>query len=163
MLGVSALYHCPRWTARIRTLLRRVDHSTIFLFIAGTYTALAAPLPPSRHAMLLSLAWSAAAIGVARALFWTRAPRAILVGLYLVIGWMIVLFLGDLARAIDPVPLVLVVLGGLLYTAGAIVYARRRPDPIPHVFGFHEVFHALVVAAVALHSVAVIQIIGALR
>jgi hemolysin III len=151
LFGVSALYHCPMWSFRARRVLRRADHSMIFLFIAGTYTALALALPAERRASLLALAWGASALGVARVLFWPSAPRAVSVGSYLVVGWLAVPYLGDLSRGMGVTRLVLLLAGGVLYSVGAVIYARRSPDPFPHVFGFHEVFHVLVIAAASLH------------
>ena len=159
LFGVSALYHCPMWSLGARRLLRRADHSMIFLFIAGTYTALALALPVERQASLLSLAWGGSALGVARVFFWPRAPRAISVGCYLVVGWLAVPYFGDLWRGMGVTRLGLVLAGGLLYSVGAVIYARRWPDPIPHVFGFHEVFHVLVVAAASLHLCVVLGLL----
>lgn len=151
LFGVSAFYHCFTWDPRTLLLFRRLDHATIFVFIAGTATPLAESLEGSTRTLLLALAWGGAALGIARAVLWPRAPRIIQVGLYLVVGWVVVPFLGDLYRALGSDKLELIVGGGLLYSAGAVIYGRRWPDPIPHVFGFHEIFHLFTLAAAALH------------
>jgi hemolysin III len=163
LFGVSALYHCPTWSPRARSLLRRADHSTIFIFIAGTYTAFALALPGERQNSLLALAWCLAALGVSRVLFWPNAPRVVSVGLYLVMGWMIVLYWGDLWRGMGVIRLGLVLAGGLLYSVGAVIYGRRWPDPIPRVFGFHEIFHVMVIAAASLHLVVVLGLLHEVR
>jgi hemolysin III len=163
LFGVSAIYHCPMWSSQARSLLRRLDHSTIFLFIAGTYTALALALPGERQSSLLALAWGSAALGVTRVLFWPGAPRVISVGLYVVMGWMMVFYVGDLCRGLGMARLCLVLAGGLLYTLGAIVYGRRWPDPMPRLFGFHEIFHVLVIAGAGLHLVVVLGLLRQVR
>jgi hemolysin III len=162
MLCVSALYHRPMWSLERRKLLRRVDHATIFLLIAGTYTPMAAAvLAPPRGPLLLKLAWAGAALGIARTLFWPYAPRAIQVGTYLALGWMAALFLPDLRATLGFGGVVWLIAGGTLYTVGALVYALRRPNPVPHVFGYHEVFHAFVILAAVCHFVLVFQAVGA--
>jgi hemolysin III len=159
LFGVSALYHCPMWSLGARRLLRRADHSMIFLFIAGTYTVFALALPAERQASLLALAWGATALGVARVLLWPTAPRVVSVGCYLAVGWLAVPFLGDLWRGMGVTRLAFVLAGGVLYSVGAVIYARRSPDPYPRVFGFHEVFHVLVIAAASLHLVVVLGLL----
>ena len=146
LFGGSALYHRWRWNARWRPLLRRVDHSTIFVFIAASYT------PPAL--LVLAIVWAGALAGVAFSVAWIGAPRALVAACYLALGWVAVIAAPQLIDRLSVAPLTLLAAGGLLYTAGAIVYAGRRPDPWPSTFGFHEVFHACVVAAAAAHFAA---------
>ena len=151
----SALYHRWRWDPRWRPLLRRVDHATIFVFIAATYTPVALlVLDGGLRWVVLGIAWGGAAAGVALAVCWITAPRWVAAGTYLALGWVAVITLPDLSDRLHSVPLALIATGGLLYTVGAVIYAVRRPNPWPRVFGFHEVFHALVIAAAVCHFVA---------
>ncbi len=150
LFGGSALYH--RWPGhpRFKPLLQRIDHSTIYGFIAASYTPIAIILLHGALAwMILVVAWAGAAVGVAFALGWIEAPRAVMAGSYLALGWIAAIALPQLLQVLSVVPLVLLGAGGLLYSAGAIVYATQRPDPWPQTFGFHEVFHALVIMAAA--------------
>lgn len=128
--------------------LRRLDHANIFLIIAGTYTPYAVLLlPPDRARLLLVLVWSGAAAGVFFRLFWLGAPRWTYVSSYIALGWVALFFLTDLARAGGWLIITLMSLGGLMYTIGAVVYGTKKPDPSPRWFGYHEVFHALTIAA----------------
>lgn len=157
LFGGSALYH--RWPgpARFKPLLRRIDHSTIYLFIAASYTPIAVVLLHGALAwMVLAVAWAGATAGVAFTLGWIHAPRAVFASSYLALGWIAVIALPQLVQLLSPVPLALLGAGGLLYSAGALVYASRRPDPWPRTFGFHEVFHALVIMAAAAQYVVII-------
>ena len=157
LFGGSALYH--RWPgpARLKPVLQRIDHSTIFVFIAASYTPIALiVLHGSLVWVLLSIAWTGAAAGVAFSLGWIEAPRGVIAGSYLALGWIAVIAIPQLIGELQAAPLVLLGAGGLLYSIGAIIYARQRPDPWPRTFGFHEIFHALVIAAAAAHYVAVV-------
>ena len=155
LFTASALYH--RWppASRWKPILRRVDHSVIFVFIAASYTPVAALVlePPSSTIVLVSV-WGGAALGVAFSVAWINAPRFVTALAYIGVGWVIVIALPEIVREIGAAPAVLFMAGGLLYSGGALVYARQRPDPWPRVFGFHELFHALVIAAALLHFVA---------
>jgi hemolysin III len=158
MFGVSALYHRFDWSARTKLLLKRIDHANILLLIAGTYTPLAVlALPESKSVLLLSLVWGGAALGILFRVFWTHAPRLLYVALYLALGWAAVMYLGDLFAA-NATMMVLVIVGGLLYTVGAVVYAAKRPNPWPGVFGFHEIFHVCTVLAFLCHWTACLLI-----
>ena len=159
MLGVSASYHRGSWTARIRERWRRADHAMIFAFIAGTYTPLCVlGLDRGVGPRLLALVWACAGLGILRALVWPDAPRAVSAALYLAVGWLVVVYLPEVTSALDPIAQALLLAGGVFYTAGAVVYAARRPDPLPAVFGYHEVFHALVIVACACHFAAVARV-----
>jgi len=155
LFGGSALYHRWRWSPRWRPLLQRVDHSAIFVFIAASYTppALLVLSTPLRWIVLVTV-WAGALAGVAFSVAWIGAPRGLVAGCYLALGWVAVIAAPEMVVRLSPTPLALLAAGGILYTLGAVVYAARRPDPWPQVFGFHEVFHAFVVAAAAAHFAA---------
>ena len=155
LFAASGLYHRWRWNPRWRPLLRRVDHSTIFLFIAASYTPIALlVLSGTVQIVVLASAWAGALAGVAMSVAWISAPRWLVSVCYLALGWVAVIAMPQLAEELGVAPFVLFAVGGLLYTVGAVVYAFRRPNPWPHMFGFHEVFHALVIAAATVHFVA---------
>ena len=151
LFAVSALYHRPTWAPRARLWMRRLDHSAIFLLIAGTYTPFCLLVGGGRGSALLAAVWSGAALGVVQSVAWPRAPKPLLAIVYVALGWMVLPLLPALRAALGPGALALLAAGGLVYTAGAVVYASGRPDPFPRVFGYHEVFHAMVIVAAALH------------
>ena len=156
LFGTSALYHRIAWTPTWRAVMARIDHSMIFVFIAGTYTPFAVlALPSTAGRVVLIVVWVGAVAGVMLKAAWLSAPRGLSVPLYLALGWVAVFVLPDLLWFGGVAALVLLLVGGLLYTAGAVVYAVRRPDPVPHVFGFHEVFHLCTVVAATCHYIAV--------
>jgi hemolysin III len=157
LFGTSAVYHRVRWARESRhALLARLDHSMIFVFIAGTYTPFALlAMPEQTGKVVLAVVWSGALGGVLLKSIWITAPRWLSVPLYLGLGWVAVFTLPDLLEHGGVAAFVLIAVGGLLYTLGAIVYGLKRPDPWPHVFGFHEVFHLCTVVAAACHMVAV--------
>jgi hemolysin III len=151
LFSVSALYHRPTWSPRARVWMRRLDHSAIFLLIAGTFTPICLLIGDGRARTLLAVVWAGAGLGVLRALLWPEAPRLVATALYLLLGWAAVPLVPAMHRALGTGPLLLLAAGGMLYSVGAVIYATRRPDPFPRVFGYHEIFHALVVAAAGLH------------
>jgi hemolysin III len=156
LFGVSALLHRGSWSTRFEATLRRLDHANIYLIIAGTYTPFAVlALPPSDGRLLLTIVWTGALAGAAFRIFWTGAPRWLSTTLYVVVGWIVIFFLPELINGAGVVAVVLIALGGVLYTAGAVVYGMKRPNPRPGTFGFHEVFHALTIAAFVTHYIAV--------
>ena len=159
LFGISAAYHRFQCGDRMEAVMKRLDHSMIFVAIAATYTPLAVVvLPAGPGTLILRVVWIGAGIGVFTQLFWPHAPRPILVALYISGGWAAVLVLDDLWRAIGVAGFVLLLVGGLLHTVGTVVYATRRPNPWPRWFGFHEVFHVFVVAAIAVHYVMIAAI-----
>jgi hemolysin III len=158
LFGNSALYHRFDWPPRTKLILKRIDHANILLLIAGTYTPLAVlALPEDKSILLLSLVWGGAALGIVFRVFWVNAPRLLYVALYLLLGWAAVMYLGDLLAA-SAAMMVLVIVGGLLYTVGAVVYAMKRPNPWPGSFGFHEIFHVCTVLAFLCHWTACLLI-----
>jgi hemolysin III len=153
--GASALYHRPTWRPAVRARLARLDHAGVFLLIAGTYLPFGLLVMSTGWAVpMLSVVWSGALTAILLNLFWVRAPKVLSAGIALGLGWAGAAAFPQLLKLQLP-GLLLVVVGGLLYTAGAIVYARRRPDPAPQVFGYHELFHALTVAAVGCQYAAI--------
>ena len=159
LFGISATYHRFTWSERTRILLKRLDHANIFLLIAGTYTPLAVvALPPDKGNLLLALVWAGATLGIALRVFWIGAPRWAYVPLYVLLGWAAVLYMGDLFVA-NPAMMILVVVGGLAYTAGAVIYGLKKPNPVPGVFGFHEIFHTLTVIAFLCHWTGILLVV----
>lgn len=157
LFGTSAVYHRGTWSPRVAGVLRRLDHTNIFLVIAGTYTPLAVGLLPASTARaLLIIVWAGALVGLLARVFWLGAPRWVYVPVYVALGWVAVWFLPTFGRAPNGGPEVvwLVALGGLAYTVGAVVYGLKRPNPSPRWFGFHEVFHALTVVGFSCHYAA---------
>jgi hemolysin III len=158
----SAVFHRPTWKPRTRELLGRLDNAAIFFLIAGTYTPICMLVGGAMGGTLLAVVWGGGALGIALTLAWPAVPKPLMAAVYVLLGWAFVPALGALRAALGPRPLLLVVVGGLVYTAGAVVYARRGPDPFPRVFGYHEIFHALVIAGAVLHFLAVRAAVRAL-
>jgi hemolysin III len=156
MFGASALYHRIDWQPRPRAWLRRLDHSMIFVLVAGTYTPFAVlVLAPALGWTLLGVVWGGALAGIALSLLWVDAPRWLSAAVYVALGWVAVVGLPQLWDRAGAMAVALLATGGVLYTVGAVVYARRRPDPAPRIFGYHEIFHVLVIAAAAVHFAAI--------
>jgi hemolysin III len=157
LFGISALYHRHRWrTEAARARMRRLDHSMIFIFIAGTYTPVSAmALTSTTRVLVLSIIWAGALAGVALQLVWPTAPRWVGVPIYLALGWVAVFVIPDILHHAGVAALVLILVGGALYTVGALCYALKRPDPWPATFGYHEIFHAATVIAAICHYVAI--------
>jgi hemolysin III len=156
LFGISALYHRRGWTERGYQIMRRMDHSMIFLFIAGTYTPFCILLlSPAKASVFLGLVWAGAIGGVALKVIWPELPRWIGAPLYLALGWVAVAILPDILHQGGVADLVLLAAGGLAYSVGAVFYALRRPNPWPTVFGHHEFFHACTLIAAILHHIAI--------
>jgi hemolysin III len=152
MLSVSALFHRVTWSAQGRLWMRRFDHCAIFLAIAGTYTAIAGlALPGADAPIVVGAVWLGAIAGIVFRLSWLDAPKWIVALPFLALGWVAAAVMPEMLHALGGLGFSLVLAGGLLYTLGAVVYARKRPDPWPKVFGYHEIFHACVLAALTLH------------
>lgn len=147
LFGMSALYHRIYWQPRAEAILRRIDHSNIFLLIAGTYTPISVALLDRTQAItVLAIVWIGAAVGIGTSIFWPSAPRWFTTPIYVILGWVAIWYLPDLWVSGGPAVVWLLIAGGLLYTFGAVVYGFKWPDPSPKVFGFHEIFHSFTVA-----------------
>jgi hemolysin III len=160
LFGISALYHRRRWSPRGWKLMKRLDHSMIFVFIAGTYTPfslLAVPEPTGWW--MLGIVWAGAIAGVGLKMAWPTAPRWLGVPIYIALGWVAVFVLRDILDLTGTTVLVLMLTGGILYSLGAVAYAIKRPNPAPGVFGYHEVFHAMTIVAAIAHYTAVYFVI----
>ena len=161
MLTTSGVYHSPRLAHMPRRLLRRLDHSMILVGIAGSYTAvIVLALDGATRVVLLVIAWTLAVVGMAVRMLWMDAPSGLVALVYLVAGWQLLLGLPAYLDGLSGAELALLAVGGGLYTVGAIVYAMKRPNPWPRVFGYHEVFHSLVIAAAFVHWLAVYLLAG---
>jgi hemolysin III len=156
LFGTSALYHRVDWKPAAQLLMKRLDHSMIFVFIAGTYTPIAAlTLPRDTASAVLVTVWAGALLGVSLQIGWAGAPRWLSAPCYIALGWVAAFVMPDLLQNAGVAAFVLLIAGGALYTAGAVVYALKRPDPWPGTFGFHEVFHLCTLVAAICHYVAV--------
>jgi hemolysin III len=154
--GASALYHRVTWRPHVRLWMRRVDHAGVYLLIAGTYTPVSLlGLHGEWRPVVLGVVWGGAAAAIVLKFAWVAAPKWLAAAIGLALGWVAVVALPELVRSLSPAAVILLVAGGLAYTAGAIVYARGRPDPVPAVFGYHELFHALTIVGVACQYVAI--------
>jgi hemolysin III len=156
LFGVSGVYHTVSWNPKVKAVLRRLDHTNIFLIIAGTYTPIAVTLLSRGTAeLLLSLVWAGALIGIGFRMFWLTAPTWVYVPCYIALGWAAVFFLPDLADTGGAAVVTLIAVGGILYSVGAVFYALRKPNFSPRWFGFHELFHSFTIAAFTCHYIAV--------
>jgi hemolysin III len=157
LFGTSALYHRVTWKPAARRWMRRLDHSMIFVLIAGTYTPFAVLVLHGLLAhVVLGVVWGGALAGIVLKLVWIDSPKWLISAVYLALGWVGVVTIPQLLSRAGVGAVALIVVGGLLYSVGAVVYALRRPDPRPAVFGYHEIFHLLVIAAAATHYAAVV-------
>jgi hemolysin III len=162
LFTVSATYHRVNWSVRGRAWMRRMDHASIFLLIAGTYTPLALlGLPGDSGNGLLLAIWGGALLGVLQSLFWVHAPKVLTATLAVGVGWTMVPYFGEVRRALSATEFGLMLAGGLAYTLGAVAYAAKRPNLRPGVFGYHEVFHALTLVGAALHFALVLKLVRA--
>jgi hemolysin III len=156
LFGTSALYHRRTWSPRAHAMMKRLDHSMIFVFIAGTYTPIATlALARGPAVAVLVAVWTGALFGVALKTSWPGAPRWLSVPCYLALGWVAVFVLPEVLQNAGVAALVLICAGGIVYTIGGVVYAVRRPEPFPGIFGFHEVFHACTLIAAICHYIAI--------
>ena len=158
LFGTSALYHRINWSPKVKAIFKRIDHSNIFLLIAGSYTPITVlALPPEKAVILLWLVWGGAALGVGFRIFCIGAPRWLYVPLYLLLGWAAMMFVADFFQA-NAVMMTLIFVGGIFYTLGAVAYGLKRPNPVPGVFGFHEIFHSFTLLAFLCHWVGIFLI-----
>ncbi len=152
LFGVSSLYHGFSWSARAHDLLRRLDHATIFVTIAATYTPISWYLLPRSAAVTVLLAvWIGALLGVLVMIFWPTAPQIILITLFIIVGWSALIVIHKFWMALSTSGFTFLLLGGAFHTIGAIVYGTKKPDPWPNAFGFHEIFHFCVICGIASH------------
>ncbi|SRR5580765_1797695 len=161
LFGISAVYHRGHWSPRVAAILKRFDHSNIFLIIAGSYTPFALLLPREQGKTLLLIVWVGALLGVLFRVFWVGAPRWLYTPVYVLLGWVAVFYIRPLLHYGGPTVITLICVGGGLYTLGALVYGTKRPNPSPRWFGFHEIFHALTIAAFVTHYIAASMVIYA--
>ena len=156
LFTISACYHRLHWSPRGAAVMKRLDHSMIFVFIAGTYTPIAVlALTGGTRTWVLATVWTGAALGVALKMWWPTAPRWVGVPLYIALGWVGVFVFPQILHGGGVAALVLIIAGGVAYTVGGIAYGTKRPDPFPATFGFHEVFHACTIVAALLHYLAI--------
>ena len=156
MLGASTLYHRVRWSPRARLRMRQLDHAGIYLLIAGTYTPVGLlAVHGSLQHIVLAVVWVGAGAAILTKLCWAASPKWFSAVLGLALGWVGIVVMPQVARNAGPAAVALLAAGGLAYTVGAVIYARRRPDPLPAVFGYHELFHALTLVALACQYVAI--------
>jgi len=156
MFGVSASYHTLRWGPRGRSIMRRLDHSAIFLAIAGAYTPImSVALTGWQKVVVLGAAWGGAVVGMTLEWLPVKVPRPLFTAIYVIVGWSAAIAFPQLYRSLGGAGFALVLGGGLLYTMGAVVYALKRPDPWPRVFGFHEIFHLFTIAGAGCHLAAI--------
>jgi hemolysin III len=162
LFAVSAIYHRPDWSEKVRAVWRRLDHSAIFLLIAGTYTPFSFLLGSRIGWIFLGIVWAGALLGIAMSVAWERAPKALVAAVCVLLGWAALPLLPALKASLGTSAVVLLATGGVVYSLGAAVYALRRPDPFPKVFGYHEIFHALVIAGAGCHFAVVARALSAL-
>ncbi|MFL5813990.1 MAG: hemolysin III family protein [Bdellovibrionia bacterium] len=160
LFAISALYHVPTWPTQTRLWLKRLDHSAIFILIAGTATPIfEVGLSGDMRTQALTLIWTGASLGILQSIFWTNAPKALVALLCVALGWLGAPYLLPLAPLVGIQGMWLLVSGGVVYSLGALVYALRKPDLKPGVFGYHELFHALVIVAAGLHYALIFSVI----
>jgi hemolysin III len=158
LFGISAIYHRFNWSPNVKLALKRFDHANIFLLIAGSYTPITLlALPQDKGLILIVAIWTVALLGIGFRVFWIGAPRWLYVVIYIAMGWAAVVYLPELLAA-NLAMMLLILIGGLLYTLGAVFYAMKRPNPFPGHFGFHEIFHTFTVLAFMCHWTAVLLI-----
>ncbi len=161
MLGISALYHRPTWNPKSRALMKRFDHSAIFVQIAGTMSPLCLLALPEREGQhLMLVAWISTIAGILQAFFWSSAPKFVTASFYVVMGWLALPYLTELKSSLGGAKLSMIVIGGVIYTLGAIGYATKRPRLAPAIFGYHEFFHACTIVAATLHFIVIYQLIN---
>jgi hemolysin III len=158
LFGTSAIYHRFNWSPKVKLALKRFDHANIFLLIAGSYTPITLlALPQNKGLILIIAIWAVALLGIGFRVFWISAPRWLYVVIYIAMGWAAVVYLPEFLEA-NLAMMLLILIGGLLYTLGAVFYAMKRPNPFPGHFGFHEIFHTFTVLAFMCHWAAVLLI-----
>lgn len=152
LLATSSLYHRIYWKPPLYEVMKRIDHSAIFVLIAGTFTPICLlALPPEDGNRLLIIVWSTALVGILKSIFWVRSPKALSAIMYVVMGWLVLPYLGDLKDSLGILKIALLACGGVAYTVGALFYAFRRPNLFPNIFEHHELFHLFTIIGAAFH------------
>ena len=160
LFGISAVYHRPHWDPKSREFLKRLDHSSIFILIASSFTPICLlALPENQGTQLLLVVWIAALAGIFQSIFWVKAPKYVTAIFYVVMGWFALPYLGELQKSLGSNQLILLICGGVFYTVGAVFYAIKKPKLFPETFGYHELFHLFTIIAAAFHFVAIYQLI----
>ena len=160
LFGISALYHRPTWPPKQRMWMRRLDHGAIYILIAGTATPICLmALSADAGVKLLQLIWSAALFGIIQSLFWVTAPKWVSSRLYVGVGFLVMPFFPELKASLSMNDVWLILTGGAVYITGAIIYALKRPNPNPNIFGYHEIFHLLVIAGAGIHFLVIYKLI----
>ncbi|OYZ11308.1 MAG: hypothetical protein B7Y39_19580 [Bdellovibrio sp. 28-41-41] len=160
MLGVSAFYHRIHWQPKPRAFMKRLDHSAIFIQIAGTFTPICLlALNENDGIFLLKVIWAAAAAGILQSIFWVKAPKFVTVIFYVVMGWIALPYVSEMGKALGTTRVSLLVAGGIVYTVGSLFYATKRPRMAPLVFGYHELFHLFTIVGAILHFAVIYQLI----
>lgn len=161
LFGISALYHRITWEPHKRIWMKRIDHAAIYILIAGTSTPIAMlALSPIHGVKMLTLVWSAAVVGIMQALFWIDAPRWLKTTYYVFVGCLMIPFLPELKSALGMNEVWLIIAGGVAYISGAVIYALKKPNPVPQIFGYHEVFHLLVIGGASFHFLANFKLVN---
>lgn len=161
LFGISTIYHRIHWQPTPRAFMKRLDHSAIFILIAGTFTPICLlALPAQSGHQLLLVIWIAAVVGIFQSIFWVKAPKYVTAIFYVTMGWFALPYLNELKNSLGPVLLALIFSGGVVYTIGAIFYALKKPNLFPGVFGYHELFHLFTIIGAALHFIVIYQLIN---
>lgn len=160
LFGISALYHRPQWKQKARQWLRRIDHAAIYILIAGSATPICLmAVNPIIGKKILLIVWLAAILGILQSLFWIKAPKWVATIFYLMVGFSVIPYLPELYTALGFFKIALILIGGLFYLIGALVYVLKFPNPIPKYFGYHEIFHILVIIASAFHFYVIFKLV----
>lgn len=160
LFGVSAFYHRPHWQPRQRAIMKRLDHSAIFILIAGTFTPICLLALSSNSGLkLLIVIWSAAVAGILQSIFWVKAPKYLTALFYIAMGWQALPYLGEIKSALGLLQLALILSGGIIFTVGALFYAFKWPKLFPTTFGYHELFHLFTIVGAGLHFIVIYQLI----
>lgn len=160
LLGTSAFYHRKYWQEKHRAYMKKIDHSAIFIFIASSFTPICLlALPPDQGHSLLIIIWSVAFVGILQAFFWTNAPKFVKAIFYISMGWLAAPYISELHSSLGLTNLWLIISGGIVYTLGAVFYASKKPNIFPTIFGYHELFHLLIVIAAGLHFAVIYQLV----
>lgn len=161
MLGVSTIYHRVNWQPKPRALMKRLDHSAIFIQIAGTFTPICLlALKEADGIFLLKVIWTSAVAGILQSIFWVKAPKFVTAIFYVIMGWLALPYVSELAESLGTVKISLIVAGGIVFTVGSLFYATKRPHMVPHIFGYHELFHLFTIVGAILHFIVIYQLIN---